>query len=52
MRQAGVTHVMVHPARIPQEPEQLALTIERVNASPLLERIAVGQRGLTLYKMR
>jgi hypothetical protein len=52
MRQAGVTHVIVHPARIPQAPEQLALTMERVNASPLLERIAIGHRGLALYKMR
>jgi hypothetical protein len=43
---------MVHPARIPQEPDQLARTMERVNASPLLERIAVGQRGVALYKMR
>ena len=52
MRQAGVTHVIVHPARLPQAPEQVALTMERVNASPLLERIAIGQRGLALYKMR
>jgi hypothetical protein len=52
MRQAGVTHVLVHPARLNQDPEQTARTMERVNASPFLERIAIGQHGLTLYRMR
>jgi hypothetical protein len=52
MRQAGVTHVIVHPARLNQDPEQTARTMERVNASPFLERIAIGQHGLTLYRMR
>src|SRR5688572_12638053 len=52
MRQAGVTHVLVHPARLNQDPEQTARTMERVNANPLLERMAIGQHGLALYKMR
>jgi hypothetical protein len=52
MRQAGVTHVLVHPSRLNQDPEQTARTMERANASPFLERIAIGQHGLTLFKMR
>ena len=52
MRQAGVTHIVVHADRLAQDPEQVAQTMARTNASPLLERIAIGQHGLVLYKMR
>jgi hypothetical protein len=44
--------VLVHPSRLNQDPEQTARTMERANASPFLERIAIGQHGLTLFKMR
>jgi hypothetical protein len=49
MRQAGVTHVMVHPLRYgSDEPEMQRLAA----ASPYLERIAVGRNGMTLYRLR
>jgi hypothetical protein len=49
MRQAGVTHVMVHPHRFHRDAPEVERTIAR---SPYLERLAVGRNGLTLYKLR
>jgi hypothetical protein len=52
MRQAGATHVMVHPARFKLDPEQTAELMARANGSPFLERIAIGQNGVTLFKVK
>jgi hypothetical protein len=52
MREAGATHVMVHPTRFNLDPERTAALMTRTNASPLLERIAIGQNGVTLFKVK
>jgi hypothetical protein len=49
MRRAGVTHVMYHPSRYNRDLSAMLHTIE---ASPYLERLAVGRDGLTLYRLR
>jgi hypothetical protein len=49
MRQAGVTHVMVHPRRFHADAAEMQ---EMVLASPHLERIAVGRDEMTLYRLR
>lgn len=52
MREAGVTHVMVHPARFNLDPERTVQLMERVVQSPLLERVAIGQEGITLFRVK
>ena len=49
MRRAGVTHVMYHPSRFNRDPSAMARDID---ASPYLERLAVGRDGLALYRLR
>lgn len=49
MRAAGVTHVMVHPRRFGAEAADI---MREVNANPRLERLAVGNAGIALYRMR
>lgn len=52
IRQAGATHVMVHPARFNLDSEATAELMARANASPFLERLAIGQHGITLFKVK
>jgi hypothetical protein len=49
MRNAGVTHVMVHPRRFDRDPGAMQRTVQ---ASAQLERIAVGPNEMTLYRLR
>ena len=49
MRQAGVTHLIVHPDRF--EPEGAAVLAAAL-ASPDLERLAVSRRNVTLFRLR
>jgi hypothetical protein len=49
MQRAGVTHVMVHPQRFERDAQDMERIIE---ASPYLERLAGGSKGLTLYRLR
>jgi hypothetical protein len=48
MRKAGVTHVMVHPQRFYQDAR---IVMEKVSASPYLERVAIGRNGDALYRL-
>lgn len=48
MRRAGVTHVMVHPARFGHEGEQVVTTLA---GRPEFELMAVGSRGIRLYRL-
>jgi hypothetical protein len=48
MRKAGVTHIMVHPQRFYQDATKV---MEKVAASPYLERLAIGRNGETLYRL-
>ena len=48
MRGAGVTHVMVHPARYGPRADDV---IAEISARPELELMAVGARGLRLYRL-
>lgn len=48
MRNAGATHVMIHPAGFAHEAE--AMWAE-VASNPHLERIAVGRDGIALYRL-
>jgi hypothetical protein len=52
MRRAGATHVMVHARRFHHLPEEVEKVMAKVAASPYLERVALGQNGLTLYRLR
>jgi len=49
MRRAGVTHVMVHPARFGNEAEDVIRTL---NGRSDFELMGVGTRGLRLYRLR
>ena len=49
MRKAGVTHVMVHPQRFYQD---AGTVMQKVSASPFLERIAIGRNGDALYRLK
>ena len=48
MRRAGVTHVMVHPARFTHGDEVMKLC----GASPSLERVGSGRNGMTLFRLK
>ena len=48
MRRAGVTHVMVHPAKFLRDAE---LIVQHTSARPELELIGVGSSGLRLYRL-
>ncbi len=48
MRRAGVTHVMVHPARFGREAEEMLATLAK---RPEFELMAVGTRGIRLYRL-
>jgi hypothetical protein len=48
MRRAGVTHVMVHPLRFRGDAPEVKQMIE---ASPFLERLAIGRHEITLYRL-
>lgn len=49
MRQAGVTHVMVHPERFLGDAGKV---IEQIDARSDLELVALGQGGIRLYRLR
>jgi hypothetical protein len=49
MRREGATHLMYHPRRFHRDREEMQRTID---ASPLLERVAVGRNGVTLYRIK
>jgi hypothetical protein len=49
MRKAGVTHVMVHPQRFYEDAGKV---MQKVSASPFLERIAIGRNGDALYRLK
>jgi hypothetical protein len=49
MRQAGVTHVMLHPRRFGREADAV---IAQLAARPDFELMAVGAHGLRLYRLR
>jgi hypothetical protein len=48
MKEAGVTHVMVHPQRFPRNVERL---MQQINARADLELIAAGPGGIRLYRL-
>jgi hypothetical protein len=48
MRRAGVTHVMVHPARFGREGEDVVAELAR---RPEFELMAAGSRGIRLYRL-
>ena len=49
MKQAGVTHIVVHPQRFHHEAEQM---LAAVSARRDLELVAVGQHNIRLYRVR
>ena len=49
MRRAGVTHVMVHSARFGHEADAV---LAELGTRPEFELMAVGSRGLRLYRLR
>jgi hypothetical protein len=49
MRAAGVTHVMVHPARFPANAEAV---MRQLAAHPAFELIEEGPGGMRLYRLR
>jgi hypothetical protein len=49
MRDAGVTHVIVHPSRYGREAPEI---MRQVSAVGSMERMAVGRAGITLYRLR
>ena len=48
MRRAGVTHVMVHPARFLRDQ---ALIVQQTSARPELELLGIGNSGMRLYRL-
>jgi hypothetical protein len=48
MRRAGVTHVMVHPARFGHEADAV---VSQLGTRPDFELMAIGARGLRLYRL-
>ena len=50
MRQAGATHVMIHPGGFGTE-EEIAKMWRDVAASPYLERVAATPKGPVLYRL-
>jgi hypothetical protein len=52
MKQAGVTHVMVHPERLDLDPGAADAYMKELAVHPFLERLSIGQRGITLYRLR
>lgn len=48
MRRAGVTHVMLHPARFGREAGEVIAAVDR---RPEFELVAVGSGGLRLYRL-
>ena len=49
MRAAGVTHVMVHPARFGNEADDM---VTQLSARPGFDLVAIGNKGLRLYRLR
>lgn len=49
MRDAGVTHVMVHTARLGHDAQGVVRDVE---ANPAFERVAIGADGMRLYRLR
>ena len=52
MKQAGATHVMVHPARLGLDRAAADTFLAALATSAALDRIATGQQGVTLYRLR
>ena len=48
MKEAGVTHVMVHPHRFDRDAGRV---IEQVSGRPDMELLAVGKDGIRLYRL-
>jgi hypothetical protein len=48
MRKAGITHVMVHPARFPAN---AAAVMGELAANPAFELLAEGPDGMKLYRL-
>ncbi len=49
MKDAGVTHVMVHPAAFQRDADAL---VQRINVRPDFELLAVGHTGIRLYRLK
>jgi hypothetical protein len=49
MRDVGVTHVMIHPARMFPGGNEV---VEQAERTPDLERVAIGPHGMRLYRLR
>jgi len=49
MRAAGVTHLVIHPARFDGEGDDV---LRQALANPLLERLAVSRGNVTLFRLR
>jgi hypothetical protein len=49
MKDAGVTHVMVHPARFERDADKV---VAQISARTDLELVAVGPNGMRLYRLR
>ena len=52
MKAAGATHVMVHPERLWVDRDAAQAFMGRLGESDFLERISIGERGVTLYRLR
>jgi hypothetical protein len=52
MKQDGATHVMVHPERLWLNREMADAFMAQLSTNPSLERVSVGQQGMTLYRLR
>jgi hypothetical protein len=52
MKQAGATHVMVHPERLWMDRAAADDFMAQLATNPDLERISIGQQGVTLYRLR
>jgi hypothetical protein len=49
MKDAGVTHVMVHPAAFQRDADAL---VQRISVRPDFELLAVGPAGIRLYRLK
>ena len=52
MKRAGTTHVMVHPGRLWVDPATADEFMAQLATNPFLERISIGQEGMTLFRLR
>ena len=52
MKQAGATHVMVHPQRLWMDRAAAEAFMAQLATIPGIERISIGRDGLALYRLR